>query len=371
MQKIKVLHIIKSLGRGGAEMLLPETIRLHNRDQFEFHCIYFLPWKDQLVESIKNVGGAVHCFRATNNLVILAQAFKIIRYAKTNSIDVIHCHLPWAGFVGRIVHLLSGTKVIYTEHNKQERYHWLTAVLNRITFNWQDLVVAVSEDVKGSIKDNIQSKIPMRTILNGVNTDRFNKSNYEDSSIREKLNISGDIPIIGNVAVFRTQKRLDLWLEEAQKIRNEIPNAYFILIGDGPTEDAVKRKIVELDLKEIVHCPGRLDEVRPYLAAMDIFMISSEFEGLPIALLEAMSMEVPVVSTNAGGIKEVIDHKQNGLLVEVDEVKLLSKGVISLLNDDPFRKKVAQNGRTTVLDQFSLIRMVHELEDAYIKIVNN
>ena len=73
MQKIKVLHIIKSLGRGGAEMLLPETLKLHNKEKFEFHYIYFLPWKDQMVEEIQEAGGIVSCLKAGNNLKIAFQ----------------------------------------------------------------------------------------------------------------------------------------------------------------------------------------------------------------------------------------------------------------------------------------------------------
>jgi len=107
MNKIKVLHIIKSLGRGGAEMLLPETLKLHDKEQFEFHYIYFLPWKNQMVESIENSGGIVNRFSAKNNIQLILQAKRIIRYCKKHHIQLIHCHLPWAGFVGRLVHKLS------------------------------------------------------------------------------------------------------------------------------------------------------------------------------------------------------------------------------------------------------------------------
>ena len=100
MQRIKVLHIIKSLGRGGAEMLLPETLKRHNQLEFEFHYIYFLPWKNQMVEAIENAGGKVTRFSAKNNIQLFFQYPKIIKYCKDNNIQIIHAHLPWAGFVG-------------------------------------------------------------------------------------------------------------------------------------------------------------------------------------------------------------------------------------------------------------------------------
>ena len=158
MAKIKVLHIIKSLGRGGAEMLLPETLKLHNQGKFDFHYIYFLPWKDQMVEALQNAGGKVTCLGAKDNIRLLLQYKKIISYIREHKIELIHCHLPWAGFVGRLVHNRTGIPVVYTEHNMQERYHSVTKTINKLSFNSQNLALGVSEDVKGSIIKNIQSK---------------------------------------------------------------------------------------------------------------------------------------------------------------------------------------------------------------------
>src|SRR5687768_2814854 len=153
-RKLKILHIIKSLGRGGAEMLLPETLKLHTKSEFEFHYIYFLPWKNQMVESIEQYGGKVNCFSASNNLSIALQVWAIVRYIRQNKIDVIHAHLPWAGIVSRVAGRLAGTAVVYTEHNKQERYHFVTRILNLLTINLCSLVIAVSQDVAQSLKKN-------------------------------------------------------------------------------------------------------------------------------------------------------------------------------------------------------------------------
>ena len=246
MQKIKVLHIIKSLGRGGAEMLLPETLNLHDKEKFDFHYIYFLPWKDQMVNAIKEAGGTVNCFEAKNNFSLLFQYKNIINYCKENQIDLIHCHLPWAGFVGRIVHKKTGIPLVYSEHNMQERYHVLTKQINRITFNYQSMAFGVSEDVTKSIRENIDPKIPVKTLLNGVNTETFvRKVNLE---IRNKLGIPEDAIVIGNVAVFRFQKRLEEWLMVLKKLREKNPDIYGIIVGAGPLEDKIKKKYKDLGL---------------------------------------------------------------------------------------------------------------------------
>src|SRR5690606_28751889 len=111
-ERLKILHVIKSLGRGGAETLLPETLKLHNMSQFSFHYVYFLPWKDQMVQSIQEAGGEVTCFSARNNLSILLQYGRLAAYIRKHSIDLVHCHLPWAGFLGRLIHRFAGIPVI-------------------------------------------------------------------------------------------------------------------------------------------------------------------------------------------------------------------------------------------------------------------
>lgn len=363
MSKIKILHIIKSLGRGGAEMLLPETLKLHNQEKFEFHYIYFLPWKDQMVEAIEAAGGKVTCFEAKDNIRLLLQFNRIITYCKEQHIDLIHCHLPWAGFAGRLVHKNTGIPVIYTEHNMQERYHIATKSINKISFNAQSLALGVSQDVTNSIIKNIRPKIPVRTLLNGVNTESFQKTG--DSEIRKELGIPEDATVIGNVAVFRFQKRLVEWLRVIKEVRNQNSDVYGIIVGAGPLEEEVKKEWKNLDLENVVFFPGLKTDVKPYFEAMDIFMMSSSFEGLPIALLEAMSMECAIISTDAGGIKEVIRNEHDGLICPIDKWEKLSEKVQILLEEPESLQKFKLAARKRVIKAFSLATMVEELEKLY------
>ena len=369
MPKTRILHVIKSLGRGGAEMLLPETLRLHNQEKFEFHYIYFLPWKDQMVESLQKAGGEVTCFEAKNNIRLILQGNKVIEYCKDHGIDLIHCHLPWAGFLGRWVHKQTGIPVLYTEHNMQERYHVATKTINKLSFNSQTLAFGVSQDVTDSINTNIKPSIPVKTLLNGVNTDRFKRN--ESVAVRSELGIPADALVIGNVAVFRFQKRLVEWLQVFKELKEENPSVYGVIVGAGPLEDEIKAELQRLNLESSVFFPGLQTEVRPYFEAMDIFMMSSQFEGLPIALLEAMSMECAVVATNAGGIKEVIRNEVDGLTCEVENWKELVPLCEKLINNPEQLQKLKMAARERVEEAFSLQRMVEELEGYYATYAQN
>lgn len=368
MHKIKILHIIKSLGRGGAEMLLPETLKIHNKEKFEFHYIYFLPWKNQLVEDLKEAGGMVSCFEAKDNIRLMLQYKRIIAYCKDHKISIIHCHLPWAGFVGRLVYKKTGIPVLYTEHNMQERYHVATKSINKFSFNSQSLAFGVSNDVTNSIKKNINPNIPVKTLLNGVNTDSFVKQN--SSLIKKELGIPESAIVIGNVAVFRFQKRLVEWLQVINELRQKNDNVYGIIVGAGPLEDEIKTEWKRLNLEGIVFLAGLQTNVNPYFEVMDIFMMSSSFEGLPIALLEAMSMECAAVCTDAGGIKEVIRNNVDGLVCEADNWGKLSQLCQDLIDKPNELNTYKIAARERVVNAFSLKRMVDELEWYYMETVN-
>jgi L-malate glycosyltransferase len=363
--KIHVLHIIKSLGRGGAETLLPETLKLHDKEKYFFHYIYFLPWKNQLVAALETNGGVVTCLQASNNLGLLLQVNKVIAYIRKHRIQIIHAHLPWAGIVARIAAKQTGVPVLYTEHNKQERYHFLTRLMNVQSMNALSAIIAVSGDVAESIKKHKTNlKIPLHTVLNGVNTETFVRGIHL-SDVRRQLGIPMDAPVVGTIAVFRFQKRLEIWLAAAKDILIKRPDTRFIIVGDGPLKNEIELKYQELGLQGKVYFAGLQTEVRPYLEAMDVYMMSSVFEGLPIAMLEAMSFGLPVVTTNAGGIKEVVRHEVEGVVCDVNETEKLPEMALRLINNGNLRRQYGDAARGRVVDAFSMKRMVVDLESLY------
>jgi glycosyltransferase involved in cell wall biosynthesis len=237
--------------------------------------------------------------------------------------------------------------------------------MNQFTFNWQHAAIAVSGDVKESIQKNITPRIPVHEILNGVNTEFFQRDQEEGIRFRQQLNIPADACVIGTIAVFRFQKRLKEWLEVFAKASKENPKLVGIIVGDGPLKEDILQHRKELGLEEKVLMPGLQTEVKPWYSVMDIFMMTSVFEGLPIALLEAMSMECAIVTTNAGGIKEVIESGKSGLMRQVDEWKLLTDDLVELSNKESLRKQIGQAARERAKNSFGMERMVRELEELY------
>ena len=345
-------------------MLLPETIKIHDPDKYEFHCIYFLPWKNQMVGILESLGVIVTCLNARNNIELMLKAEKVIAYVNNQNIGLIHCHLPWAGFLGRYVHFRLKCSVLYTEHNKQERYHFITSWLNKRTFNYQTRAIAVSQDVSSSIYQNIKPKIPIETIKNGVNTEYFKKDENQRVFMRQKYNIPEHGILVGTVAVFRFQKRLKEWLHVISQARLTSNQIYGVIVGAGPLYDEVRQERDNLGLEDCVLMPGLQTNMVDWYSTMDIFMMSSIYEGLPVSMLEAMSMSCPVISTDAGGIKEILIPGETGLLVEIDEWQKLTDCLLKMV-DHELRSQIGQNGRQFVKVNLSINHMVKGLEGLY------
>lgn len=361
---IKILHLIKALGRGGAEVLLPETLKLHNKEKFQFFYGYFLPF-DDMEEVIKKEGGEVIHFESGGNVNMLLQGEKVLSFCKENQIDLIHSHLPLAGFVARYVYSRTKIPVIYTEHNIQEKYHIATKLVNKYTYNQQTLALGVSEDVSSSIRKNINPRIPVKTILNGVNTRYYQKDRKAAAQLKAQLNIPPEAIVIGNIAVFREQKALPAWIKAFAEVSKNEPQVYGLLVGAGPQEEEVKKLIQDLGLVDKIKLPGLQEDTLPYFSAMDIFLLSSEFEGLPIALLEAMSMESAIVSTKAGGVVEAVRDNQESFLCDVGDYNCLAEKCLQLVRDEKLRVKLQSAARRRVENYFSLEVMVSKLESIY------
>lgn len=368
-QHSRIMHLIKGLGRGGAEVLLTEGLLVANRTRFTFHYGYFLSRKDAVASALREQRVDVTCFEATSNVGIISAAYRVAWYIRENNIDLVHAHLPVAGIVSRLAGRLTGVPVIYTEHNLQERYHPATRWLNLRTWRLQAEAVAVSGEVAESIDRHVGAPVPVHTILNGVNVRSYDPATFSGSEVRVKYNIPPKSLVVGTIAVFRVQKRLDDWLRVARLVVNAVPGTHFLLVGDGPERSMIEARVAELCLQEVVHFAGLQEETRPFFAAMDVYLMTSQFEGLPIALLEAMSMGIPPVVTSVGGIPELVRSGENGEMQPFGAIEAIAADVVRLLGDLTYRRRIGYAARETVVRDFSMERMQRELEAIYERVI--
>jgi len=215
--------------------------------------------------------------------------------------------------------------------------------------------------------------VPVRTIWNGVNTDRFAPDIIERADARRRIGIPEDALVVGTVAVLRPSpaKRLDIWLDAARIVREREPRAEFVIVGDGSQREQLEARAKALGLADAVRFVGKQEDVRPYLAALDVFLMSSAYEGFGIALVEAMAMGVPVVATNVEGVRNIVTSGESGLLCAFDEhvAENLADRTLRLLADPALRTNLAAAGREVAVERFSIGRMQAELEAIYGEVV--
>ncbi len=372
-EPLRVFHLIKGLGRGGAEGLLLGCGRDSAQDPeggVIYGVGYFLPRKDALVAPLRERGVEVVRFTARNAAGMLVQVPRIVGFLRRWRADLLHCHLPLAGVAGRLAGRLADVPVVYTEHNVMERYHPWTRRANLWSWGLQDRVIAVSGEVAASIASHTGVRVPVRVVRNGVPVAQLQRDSEAGAAVRRDLGIAPDVPVIGQVAVFRPQKRLDLWLETAAAILRQRPEARFVLVGDGPLRGKIETEAHELGLRHAISFTGLQDDVRPYLSAMDLLLVTSEFEGLPLVLLEAMALELPVVATSVGGIPEVVQDGKTGRLVPFGRPAEAAVAALGVLEDTAGRATMGRRARSLVAEQFGTDRMLDELESLYRGVVD-
>jgi L-malate glycosyltransferase len=369
MRRIKVLHLIKSLNRGGAETLLSEGLRFADAERFELSYGYFHPELDALVGELRATGATVTCFDAPGRATMLLHARRIARHLREQRIGLLHCHMPLAGAVGRVAGRLAGVPVVYTEHNKVEWYRRPTFWLNALTYRWQAHVIAVSESVRDSIDRYLRPVVPVSVVRNGIDAAHFTRYPRGGDAVRQAFGIPAGAPVVGNVAAFIPQKRVGDWAAAAGRIRRDHPEARFLWVGEGPQRGDLLAAAARAGIGDALHLAGVQEDVRPYLAAMDVYMMSSAFEGLPVALLEAMAMGCAPVCTAAGGVPEVIRTGYNGAVTEVGRPDQLAGAAADLLACADRRATVAAAARRTVETDFAIERMARELEEVYLRVL--
>ena len=359
----RVLILIKGLGLGGAETLLTAAAPHLDHQRFCYHVGYFLPWKDALAEPLAAAGLPVCCF-GIRWMADLRAVLRVRAYVREQGIELIHAHLPWPSVIARAVARCCNVKVVYTEHGCWERLHPLTRVVNRWTMRWNDMSIAVSQDVAQSMASS--GSAPIRTITNGVDCARLQPTDASRVAVKQEFGIPEGHLVIGKIANLTTVKNHLLLIRAFARLLELVPQATLLLVGQlRESTEAIRRLVDRLGIAERVVVAGPRQDVPRLLSAIDVLAISSHTEGLPISLLEGMALGCAVVCTRVGGIPSVVEDGRNGLLVEPGNVVQMTAALQQLAQREGLATRLGQAAARTVRDQFDIARMVRQVESLY------
>ncbi len=368
---LAVLWVIKGLGAGGAERLIVQSARYRDRARVEPAVAYLMPEKSTLAASLEDLGcEPVRCLGARSSW----DPFWILRLRKMlqeQKFDVVHIHSPLVAVGARLaVRSLPKRRrprIVVTEHNVWSSHSRLTRYADRVTEGRSETHLAVSEAVRDSLPRRIRNRT--RVIRYGVDAAELRLEGEHRGEQRRLLGVEDDEIVIGTVANLRATKGYPDLLAAAREVVDRVPRARFVAVGRGPLEDELRARQRDLGLGSHFAFLGyRPDAVR-VMSAFDVFCLPSHYEGLPIALMEALALGLPVVATKVGGIGELVTDGEDALLVPRGDPTRLAEALVTLALFPTRRTELgaAARARSETLDAPQAVR---EIEGVYAEVVS-
>lgn len=280
---------------------------------------------------------------------------KIIQLLRQERFDIVHVHSQEAGLMMRVLTTITGIKhVIYTPQTvdiSRTRWHWLYILLERVFSRVTDRIVSVNEvDRKRLVNWGIPSD-KVITIPNGIDLRLCDKA-IDKNALRYQLGIIPNQPLIMQVGRLSPQKDPLAFVDGASIVINKYAGVQCMMIGNGPLKDKTQEYIHELGLSENVRLTGWQDNAFELISAADIITLTSQWEGTPFSLLEAMAWSKPVVATEVNGCLEVVEDGVSGFLVRPGDTLDWALHIIELLEKPELAETMGQRGRARVERMF-------------------
>ncbi len=368
----RVLLLIKGLGLGGAERLLVDVVS-HRGHEFDYQVAYVLSGQNALVPAMRAAGVVVHDLGASGSTDV-RWMLRLRHLLGVGRFDILHFHLPYSAAMGRLVALSLPRRrrpaLVYTEHSLWNKAAIVTKALNGSTVALDSALFVVSTAARDALPPRLRARA--QVVVHGVDRARFAFVEGADGSLRTTVRgelgvLEGEILAL-TVANLRAEKGHDVLLEAARLTVAQGVPARFVSVGRGPLEGSLRRAADAAGLDGRFELLGPRTDIVRLMAGADVFVLPSHQEGLPVALMEAMSAGLPVVVTAVGGVPGIVTDGVEGLVVPPGRPELLAQALVLVMSDQPLRSRLAVAARARSED-FDVARAVAVIEAAYAKIL--
>ena len=366
---VKVVHVIDHLGSGGAQRQLVELVRRLPRDQWEPIVISLSTDQTSLGEELARAGVSVHCIRQ-HGAVDVACLWALTRLLRALQPALVHTWLFTADTYGRIAARLAGVRhTVCAIRNAIEDLPGRQRAVNRWLTRWTDCVTINADAIReGLVRAAGVPDAKIRIIYNGIDVSQSGVA-HANGFAGDGWQVPPGSPVVAMVARFSPQKDHRTFLEAAARVAAVMPEAHFVLIGDGPTRQHIEQWIGELRLGGRVCLLGERRDARALLARVDLPVLATHYEGCSNVIMEAMAAAKPVVATAVGGNPELVTSGQTGLLVPDRDAHALADAILALLRDPARAHAMGQAGRRRVEQRFTIERTVQETTALYAQLL--
>lgn len=302
-----------------------------------------------------------------SNLLVIWHLYRLLREIRP---QVVHTHMAKAGFVGRAAAWLAGVPVIvHTFHGHVFRAHYspllvgLFIFLERATARLSDTIITLTQSLRHELVEDFRiARASRMTILPlGLDLDAFAQAPRKTGVFRSQWGIRPDAALIGIVGRLVPVKNHALFLRAAALVKAQLPDAHFVIVGDGELRADLEAQVDILGLREAVVFTGWQRDLVPFYSDLDVLVISSVSEGTPTPIIEALAASVPVVATAVGGVPDMLDHGQLGMLALPDNPESLANTILLALRT-PLD---GARARQLILNRYGIDRLVRDLDSLY------
>lgn len=376
--KKKIMHVTQA--NGGVAEYIKMLLKYIDRDKYENILVYPTEYKDEE----KNFRNLVDFFelidftREINCINDLKSLMQLIKVVKKYNPDLIYLHSSKAGALGRILRFIIKKPIIYNPHGwafnmrVSSKKVKLYEIIERFLANNCDKIIAISEqEVESAIKKRICKEDKISLIYNGIDITKYDEIIDKNINYKKNLNIPSNSIVIGMVGRISKQKGPDIFVEVAKRVKKEIPNSFFIIVGEGEDRNEIEIKIEEAGISDSFIITGWVEECYRYIEAFDIAMLLSRWEGFGLAIAEYMVAGKPIVATNVDAIPNLLTNNVEGILVEPENVEQAVKAVERFITDEKFAVTTSKNAILKVRNKFDIKRVAYQHEELIMKILNN
>ena len=355
--KIRVLYITNSLNYGGLERVVIDICRYLDPAEFE-PMVACIKWKGPQAKLLEDVGIPVFTLKKEETAFAKYSTFiELRKIIRENNIDVIHTHNTGPLLEAMIARLFSSSfpQIIHTDHTRarwpdKKRY----MVFERIASKYVHSMIAVSDEAKEKLM--LFEHIPenkIEIIDNGIPVENFRVGSSVASELKKELKIDHFKYVIGLCVVLRKQKGIVHLLDALPGIIKVCPDLVCVIGGSGPEKEELEKHASKLHLQDNIRFIGPRDDVGRVLSIFDVYILPSEWEGLPLSLLEAMAAQRCIVATAVGGVPKALENGGCGILVPPGNPTALSEAIICLLKSSEQRQHLAEEAYRCVSEKYS------------------
>lgn len=367
-RKIRVLHVLDSFDLGGAQEVVANLVACADRERFELE-VASIHKHGVYTERYRNLGVPVHSLSPHKMVPLYVP--NLLGVLARGKFDIVHTHLTASNLIAKPLAALARVPVLINHDHANDvsrRDQKLLCAGDKWANRFSSHICAVSQSTRMFLIEEEQiAPVRISVVHNGIDLGKFAPGAFSQKEARQRLNLPTEGFCLGGIGRLTKQKNFALLLETAALLRKRRSDFFVALAGTGPLEAELCAQAAALGLGDVVHFLGHIGDTSALYPALDLLVMPSLFEGLPMVLLETMAMGVPVVASAVDGVAEVITDGKEGVLLAGWSAEIFSQTIDRLLNDAAGRQRLIDTAQERVRREFSRENMTRHIEGIYKK----